>query len=223
MSSFTSYTGPNRYENIGTTYNMTLQDVIDYGYDIGLTDYPIWDETKREWLNDRIVDHFRFREIRAETPAMFINWLNRLMNENMNSINPVFELTLDADIEDLRNDFNLTSYSTMHGEDENETDSTGTSTSESYSSTNPRQTMVGKDPTHYYDAGTKGNTSSTSNATSTNTSDGTTNTATTGYSNSDLPSWLSRWESTITNGLTLVFAILESAFCQLYTDHFNVW
>lgn len=203
----TTYTGPNRYENIGTTFNMTLQDVIDYGYDIGLNDYPIWDETKREWLNQRIIEHFMLREIGAETPALFIKWLNRLMNENMIWINTIFEATYDKPFDELRTSYNMVA--------ENESSSDGTSSAHSYASTNPKQTMVNKDVTNYYDTGTYTESDTENSADSTTT--------TSGYANTDLPRWLAQWATTINNGLTLVFVALEPAFCHVYNDHFNVW
>lgn len=203
----TTYIGPNRYENIGTTFNMTLQDVIDYGYDIGLDDYPIWDETKREWLNQRIIDHFMLREIGAETPTLFIKWLNRLMNENMIWINTIFEATYEKPLEDLRNDYNMVTT--------NETTMDGSSSGHSYVSTNPKQTMVNKDATNYYDNGTYTVSDNDSSSDSTNT--------TSGYMGTNLNQWLTRWATTINNGLTLVFVALEPAFCHIYTDHFNVW
>lgn len=61
-----------------------------YGYDLELKDYPIWDESKREWLNERIIDHFRYRQIGTETPTKFIFFLNRKMYEIMPTINPIF-------------------------------------------------------------------------------------------------------------------------------------
>ena len=75
---------------IGQQYNMTLYDVLNYGYDLGLADYPIWDESKRQWLNDLIVNHFMWREIRGETPYQFIYFLNRRMVEHMPTLNPIF-------------------------------------------------------------------------------------------------------------------------------------
>ena len=202
-----TYIGPNHYENIGTTFNMTLRDILDYGYDIGLNDYPIWDETKRSWLNDRIVEHFEFREIAAETPAMFIKWINRLMRENMLWINTIFEATYEKPLDDLRINFDTTST--------NESSAEGSSSAHSYASTNPKQTMVNKDATNYYDSGTY------TESDSDNTSDSTVTTS--GYMGSDLSRWLTTWATTINNGLTLVFVALEPAFCHLYNDHFNVW
>lgn len=77
----------------------TLYDLLNYyGYtqaDI-FGGYPIWDESKREWLQERITAHFYYREINQDTPAQFMFFLNRRMNEIMPSINPVFESLEDA-------------------------------------------------------------------------------------------------------------------------------
>lgn len=187
-----TYVGPNRWENVGTTFGMTLQDVIDYGYDLHMSDYPIWDESMREWLNGMIVNHFRFREIRAETPLLFCMWLERLLGENMPYINPVFAALQDATLETLRDSHYLSrheegsrhedgtrddtmtdsseggSTSTGRTEDErgtstvtsDEAHSTSSGSGHNYASTNPKQTMVGKDATNYYDSGTYTDTSS---------------------------------------------------------------
>lgn len=169
--------------NVGQVYNMTLQDVIDYGYDLGLDDYPIWDETERDGLNQLIVDHFRYREIGAETPKMFIYYLNRTMREEMRALNVVFEsmATLQTSLDLLNNEEiweNGSSQQASSGQtansgqdmrttsetrrDSNASDSTSstdsTQTSEgkthSYASTNPSVTMVGKSQVDYYNSGT---------------------------------------------------------------------
>lgn len=201
----------------GTTFNMTLQDVIDWGYDLGLSDYPIWDEAKREWLNSRIVDHFRLREIRGETPAMFVWFLNRAMNENMPQINLIFEALEDITPEGLRQTANITGTTQTDGTETSK--ATATSKGVSYDSTNPRQTMVGKDATEYYDAGTFSQTGSESESSGTSGTKGTTTTA--GYSSSDLVDVLNRWATGMTNPLQLVFAACEPCFSQLKRTRMN--
>ena len=123
-------------KSVGTVFNMTLQDVIDYGYDLGLQDYPIWDADEREGLNSLIVDHFRYREIGAETPRLFIYFLNRTMCEEMPALNVIFSslATLSTAADLLNNEEILETYegeSASESESErNGTDSrTGTSSS----------------------------------------------------------------------------------------------
>lgn len=85
-----------------TTEGPRLIDIIElYGEDVdsALKHYPIYDEDKRDWLNKRILEHFYYREIAQHTPAMFIIFLERKLAEVMPSINPVFALLDNADLE----------------------------------------------------------------------------------------------------------------------------
>lgn len=49
-----------------------LRRVLDMGYDLGLKNYPIFSESHRQELNEKIVNHFRYREIGYETITQFI-------------------------------------------------------------------------------------------------------------------------------------------------------
>lgn len=60
-----------------------LRWIIDSGFDIGLKSYPIFDESYRDKLNNKIIEHFYFREIGLETAQLFKRFLNRKMNEIM--------------------------------------------------------------------------------------------------------------------------------------------
>lgn len=76
-----------------------LADVIGYyGYTIEdvLGDYPIWDEDRRDWLNERIMEHFMYRQIAQDTPAMFAFFAARRMQEAMPALNPVFKALEEA-------------------------------------------------------------------------------------------------------------------------------
>ena len=68
---------------INARYTIPLCNLIEEGFDIGLKDYPIWDEEHRKVLNDKIIKHYWFREIGAETPGRFKFYLNRTMEEIM--------------------------------------------------------------------------------------------------------------------------------------------
>lgn len=81
-----------------------LRDLVElYGhdYDAYMSDYPIWDESKREWLNGMIYDHFAYREIAQETGAKHLYYLRRTMREMMPSVNPMFK-ALDSDFDILK-------------------------------------------------------------------------------------------------------------------------
>lgn len=194
----------------GQTGNMTLYDVLDWGYDLGLSDYPIYDESKRKWLNDMIIDHFLFREISAETPTMFIYYLNRSLREGMRPINVLFQYldTVDADRLDRTNRYTAESS----GESTSKSDGSG----HSYASTNPRQTMVGKDPTQYYDSGTFSDSTSSGDNNSIGHNEGS--------SYSMLPGdAATKWATSVNNAIELVFDLLEPCFSHIWTNHLNTF
>lgn len=68
-----------------------LRRVLDMGYDLGLKNYPIFSESHRQELNEKIVNHFRYREIGYETITQFIFALNRKMFEVMPFYNQLYE------------------------------------------------------------------------------------------------------------------------------------
>lgn len=72
-------------------YTIELRYLIEGNYDLGLNDYPIFDESYREQLNNKIIQHYYFREIGFETEALFKNRLNQKMNEIMPYYNQMYE------------------------------------------------------------------------------------------------------------------------------------
>ena len=82
------------------TFTVRLCDLVDDGYDLGLeaADYPIFDETRRSALNQRILDHWALYEIGQETPNMFKFALNRRLREIMPFYNQLYlstQITFD--------------------------------------------------------------------------------------------------------------------------------
>lgn len=74
-------------------YTTELRYIIEEQYNIGLDKYPIWNENYRQVLNDKIISHFRFREIAFETAALFVDRLNNLMGEIMPFYNQLYKTT----------------------------------------------------------------------------------------------------------------------------------
>lgn len=72
---------------------------------IGLSKYPIFDETYRPKLNDKIIDHFFFKEIGFETAAQFAFYMRRTMNEIMPKYNALYRAQLTMDSEHPLSDF----------------------------------------------------------------------------------------------------------------------
>ena len=50
-------------------YTMELRYILEIGYDFGLNDYPIFNESYRKTLNDNIINSYYFSEICEETVA----------------------------------------------------------------------------------------------------------------------------------------------------------
>lgn len=75
-------------------YTTELRYLIENNFDIGLKDYPIFDENYREHLNRKIINHYYFREIGFETAELFKRYLNNTMNEIMPYYNQLFKSEL---------------------------------------------------------------------------------------------------------------------------------
>ena len=75
-------------------YTTELRYLIENNFDIGLKDYPIFDENYREPLNQKIINHYYFREIGFETAELFKRYLNNTMNEIMPYYNQLYKSEL---------------------------------------------------------------------------------------------------------------------------------
>lgn len=95
-------------------YTTELRTLIENGYDIGLKDYPIFDEGYRTTLNNKIISHYWMREIGAETADLFKFYLNRTMAEIMPYYNQLYK-SAQLDFDPL----NAYNYSETNTETEN--------------------------------------------------------------------------------------------------------
>lgn len=116
-------------------YTLTLGNLIDRGFDtdeklhLSAQYYPIFDETYRSKLNEKIVAHYALREIGSETPQMFVFYLGRTMREQMDYYNQLYvsaQRKFDPFItSDIRMEMNSTSTNESSGK------SSGTQANES--------------------------------------------------------------------------------------------
>lgn len=194
-----------------------LCDLINYGFDLGLKDYPIYDEEDRDRLNQAIVDHFYIREIAYETPGLFIFALNRQLNEQMPQINQVWEM-LHSGEDFLSNSSQTQTAETTGASTSSDTaDNAAVADSRVYNTNAPQVSMVGKDEMDYYDTGTGSKNTSSSHAVSGNES--ATQTSTTGKATgrtgtvSDL---IAAYYDSYNNTDLMVFDALEPCFSQLF-------
>lgn len=76
------------------TYTVEVRAMVENHFDLGLKDYPIFDENYRGVLNQKILEHYYFREIGFETASLFKFYLNRTMNEIMPYYNQLYKSEL---------------------------------------------------------------------------------------------------------------------------------
>lgn len=206
-----------------TDYAPRLCDVLNYGYDLGLQDYPIFDETYRATLNQKIVDHFYTREIGAETPPLFIFRLNRTLRERMPQINAVYEML--AERSPLTT---ATSEQTSTGSGTNESSGLESTSSDAesraYNSNTPQVSMVGKSEVDYYDTGAvnTAKNSGMSGSTSQGKSSSETHSSAT-QSAGHVSELIAAWYDGYNNGDLLVFDALEPCFMQVYRPGYTYW
>lgn len=72
-------------------YTTTIKNLIDNNFDFQLTDYPIFDESYRQTLNNNILNHYYMNEIGFETASLFRFYLKQKLNEVMPYYNVLYE------------------------------------------------------------------------------------------------------------------------------------
>lgn len=84
------------------TFTLRLKEVYErVGGDLGLNDYPIYDEDHRETLNQLIIDTYWYREIAHETIDIFLWRLAVKMRTIMPQYNQMYKALADLDAGDL--------------------------------------------------------------------------------------------------------------------------
>lgn len=76
-------------------YTITIQTLINNGFDFQLDKYPIFDENYRETLNNKILNHYFDAEIGFETAPLFRHYLLAKLNEIMPLYNIMYEKQKD--------------------------------------------------------------------------------------------------------------------------------
>lgn len=235
----------------GATFTVTLGSLVANGYDLNMRDYPIFDEAYRAGLNAKIYEHFWFREIGQETPALFKRFLNRKMNEIMPYFNQLYSSTL-LEFDPMRNyDLWSTGDSTGESKSNATNDQTqnqtahATASSKSDSDTKsralvsqtPQMQLSGRDDyaTNITDTNTQNTSTSSSKNDSTadtvaktvsemaaNSVDAYTNHVI-GLNGIMTSDALLKWRSTFLNLDMDVIAQLEDLFMGLYTGYWNAF
>lgn len=97
-------------------YTIELGKLVETGYKLALDNYPIFSEDYRRYLNQKIIEHFYFREIGQETADRFNFFLRRKMNEIMPYYNKMYESTL-IEFDPLASEFFTEGTRTERGRD----------------------------------------------------------------------------------------------------------
>jgi len=82
-------------------YTITIRNLQLNNFDFGMKDYLIFDESYRIVLNEKILNHYKFREIGFETAEIFKHYLNTTLKEIMPKYNAIYKYQksmLDKDI-----------------------------------------------------------------------------------------------------------------------------
>ena len=87
-------------------YTITIKTLIDNDFDFGLQNYPIFNESYREILNNNILNYYYENEIGFETPALFKRYLNNQMALIMGKYNPIYKAQEQL-LENLLDNVNL--------------------------------------------------------------------------------------------------------------------
>lgn len=112
-------------------YTITIQTLINNGFDFQLDKYPIFDENYRETLNNKILNHYFDAEIGFETAPLFRHYLLAKLNEIMPIYNVMYEKQKDL-LENIFGNVNLTETF----ESENSNNSNVSNNSQSHSTGN---------------------------------------------------------------------------------------
>lgn len=75
---------------------MTIQELDEIGYTDYLQNYPIFDESYRETLNEKIKHHYYFREIGFDTPQMFGFQIDDVMAIEMPYFNLLYQQAMQT-------------------------------------------------------------------------------------------------------------------------------
>lgn len=120
-------------------YTIELETLLKSGFDLGLADYPIYDESYRVTLNNKLLNHYMFNEIGTETANRFKFYLNRALNEIMPYYNQLYESAL-LSIEPLLNYKNTKTGSKNIDSDTDQNINSGTSVNSTSKQTSALET-----------------------------------------------------------------------------------
>lgn len=233
----------------GAIFTVELGCLVSNGFDLGLRNYPIFDESYREQLNGKIIEHYWFREIGLETPALFKRFLNRKMNEIMPYYNQLYESTLrkfdpfsnyemqttGSSTSDRTENRNAKHNETVRTDAESTTDSSTDGTSRTLVSQTPQMQLSGHEDYATNVTDTSSNTTAKGSGTQNSTADTRFDelmdanaksmdeyvTKVSGLTGMTGSNALMQFRETFLNVDMLVIDELQELFMGIYTDYWN--
>lgn len=221
-------------------FTIELRDVVrKLGADhVGLSDYPIFDEQYREFLNSKILDHYWYNEIAHETVDMFVHQIQVKMAEIMPYYNKWYEAELvDFDplsTQDTRSMGGSKSKSQGSSQQQenlstvNDTTSAGQSVSRTVQSEYPQARLAGNKD--YATAASENKTDNNGGQTVKGTADQSSRASqdSSGEASSESHSWgrsghtaalIAAWRETFVNVDMMVISELEPLFMGLHSSN----
>ena len=107
-------------------YTITIKTLKEHNFDFGLKNYPIFNETYREVLNNNILNYYFESEIGFETAELFKFYLNNTMQLIMPKYNEIYKAQETA-LENILGNVNL--IETSNRQNQNEVNTTSNSNS----------------------------------------------------------------------------------------------
>ena len=122
-------------------YTIRLIDVKDLDLIKNVfSSYPIFDESYRQTLNNKIINHYLYEEIGQETPALFSHYLQNRLNEIMPKYNKLYESEIFK-VDPLSN-YHITETLERTGTGESNSNSDSTNTVSLEQNTDSKQNHV---------------------------------------------------------------------------------
>lgn len=107
-------------------YTITIKSLKDNNFDFGLKNYPIFNETYRETLNNHILNYYYESEIGFETGNLFKFYLNNTLDLIMPKYNEMYKAQEKA-LENILGNVDLTENSNRQNKNEVTTNSNSNS------------------------------------------------------------------------------------------------
>ena len=125
-------------------YTITIQKLMKNNFNFGLNNYPIFDETYRQTLNNNILNHFYMNEIGLETPELFKFYLNQTMNEIMPKYNALYKAQQEL-LNNILGNVNLTEQLVRNIDNRSNSSSNSTNENKNVYQDTPQGSLVNQD------------------------------------------------------------------------------